>query len=104
MLAILVVAFKDLAQGSLAHGLTVDCGEGLILEPRVGGCLARSEAELFHGCVTGTSYPLNQITKFSHLLPQLFLAKMLLAATGINLLERLNSWGSLAMKVMREGE
>lgn len=107
MLAILVVAFKDLAQGSLAYGVMkkqVDCGGGLILEPRAGGCLARSEAELFHGCVTGTFYPLNQITMFSHLPPQLFLAKSLLAATGINLLERLNSWRGLAMKVMREGE
>lgn len=63
----------------------------------------RSEAVLLNGCVTGTFYPLNQITKFSHLPPQLFLAKILLAATGINL-ERLNSWRSLAMKVMREGE
>lgn len=64
---------------------------GLILEPRVGGCLVRSEAELLHGCVAGTFYPLNQITKFSHLPPQLFLVKILLAATGISLLARLNS-------------
>lgn len=54
MLAILVVAYKDLAQGSLAHGLLenqVDCGGGLILEPRVGGCSERSEAELFLVCL-----------------------------------------------------
>lgn len=64
----------------------------------------RSEAELLHGCVTATFYPLNQITKFSHAPPQLFLAKILLAATGINLLQRLNNWRSLAMKVMGKGE
>lgn len=52
MLAILVVAFKNLAQGSLAHGLmenqVENCGGGQILEPRVGSCLAGSEAEHFH--------------------------------------------------------
>lgn len=51
-----------------------------------------SEAELFHGCVTGT----HSIS--IHLPPQFFLAKILLTATGINPLERLNSWRSLAMK------
>lgn len=85
-------------------GNQVDCGRGLILEPRMRGCLVNSEAELFHGCVTGAFYPLTRVTKFSRLPPQLFLATTLLAATGINLLERLNSWRSLAMKVMREGE
>lgn len=41
-------------------------------------------------CDWQTYYPWDQTTKFSHPPPQLFLAKILLAAAGINPPERLN--------------
>lgn len=76
----------------------VNCGAGLILEPRLGGCLDRSEAEWL--CDWQTCSPWDQTTRLSHPPPQLFLAKILLGAPGINPLERLNRWRSLAVRVM----